>query len=167
MYNYDRYRQSWAPVVERLSYSLNAEQMVCSMTTQLFHFPGTQNLKGNAELHHHLVPASYHRITALGCAKRVHRGETHQSIIKALIDCVNNGLKEDKEVNRWLQVMKKNAPAGLENFMNSISTWQEQAEHSLAYTRELLQEMGYEIGVDDGNRHINRNLLAKLVGYFF
>ncbi|MFY0781807.1 hypothetical protein AB1K18_16265 [Peribacillus simplex] len=144
------YRQDWSSVLEYLNYSLNGEQMVCSMTTQLFHIPATKNLKGNAEMHNHLIPASYHRVTALGCAKRLQSGEYHESIIKALVACVNNGLKQDKEVTIWLRVMRENAPSEYKEFMDSVISWQQKTEQSLAYTQQLLRGMGFDTETETG-----------------
>ncbi|PLS17499.1 hypothetical protein CVD28_12700 [Bacillus sp. M6-12] len=147
---YYPYRQDWSSVLEYLNYSLNGEQMVCSMTTQLFHIPVTRNLKGNSEMHNHLVPASYHRVTAVGCAKRLQNGESHDSIIKAMVACVNNGSKQDKEVTKWLAVMRENAPSEYKGFMDSVINWQRQAEQSLAYTQQLLRGMGFDTESENG-----------------
>ncbi|MFD6441028.1 hypothetical protein ACFWDG_14680 [Peribacillus sp. NPDC060186] len=147
---YFPYRQDWSSVLEYLNYSLNGEQMVCSMTTQLFHIPVTKNLKGHAEMHNHLIPASYHRVTALGCAKRLQSGEYHESIIKALVACVNNGLKQDKEVTIWLRVMRENAPSEYKEFMDSVISWQQKTEQSLAYTQQMLRGMGFDTETENG-----------------
>lgn len=47
------YPQDWSSVLELLNRSLYAEQIVCSMSTQLFHIPATGNLEGNPEMHEH------------------------------------------------------------------------------------------------------------------
>ncbi|MUK88856.1 hypothetical protein GMD78_10675 [Ornithinibacillus sp. L9] len=146
---YYPYRQDWSSVVQYLNYSLNGEQMVCSMTSQLFHIPETENLEGNAEMHNHLVPASYHRVTALGCANRLQSGEDHESIIKTLIACVQNGLKEDEEITKWLTVMKENAPNNYKGFMDSVIGWQQQTEQSLAIVQQLLGQMGLDMEVEN------------------
>ncbi|MFD2507457.1 hypothetical protein [Halalkalibacter alkalisediminis] len=138
------YRQDWSSVLELLNYSLYGEGMVCSMSTQLFHIPATENLEGNPEMHNHLVPASYHRVTAVGCVQRLQRDEYHNSIIKTLISCVNNGLREDQEVMRWLHVMRDNAPTEYRSFIESIISWQQQTEQSLASAQQLLRQMGFE-----------------------
>jgi hypothetical protein len=65
--------------------------MVCSMSTQLFHITATENLEGNPKIHEHLVPTSYHRVTAVGAARRLQNGEYHDSLIKTLTSCVKNG----------------------------------------------------------------------------
>jgi hypothetical protein len=72
LYPYYWYRvNQWRQVLSLLQQSLYAEEIVCSMSTQLFHIPKTKDLKGNREMHNHLVPASYHRVTAVGSAHRL------------------------------------------------------------------------------------------------
>lgn len=77
-----RQNEIWQSVVTELYRSLYGEQMVCSMSTQLFHIPETKDLKGNAEMHTHLIPASYHRVTATGSAQRLLNGESAPSIVE-------------------------------------------------------------------------------------
>jgi hypothetical protein len=138
------YRQDWTAVLQLLNQSLYAEEMVCSMSTQLFVIPATANLKGNAEMHNHLIPASYHRVTAVGSAMRLQNGETHETIIQTLVSCVNNGLKKDQEVMKWLPVMRDDAPDEYRPFVETIIRWQQQAEQSLSAAKQLLTQMGYE-----------------------
>jgi hypothetical protein len=145
------YRQDWSSLVTLLNRSLYSEQMVCSMSTQLFHIPATENLKGNPEMHDHLVPASYHRVTAAGAAQRLQNGEYHDSLIKTLTSCVKNGLQEDNGVSKWLQVMRDNAPSEFKPFIQSIIGWQQQAEQSLSSAQQLLRQMGINMQNQDQN----------------
>jgi hypothetical protein len=138
------FRQDWTAVLQLLNQSLYAEEMVCSMSTQLFVIPATANLKGNAEMHNHLVPASYHRVTAVGSAIRLQNGESHETIIQILVSCVNNGLKKDQEVMKWLPIMRDDAPDEYKPFVETIIRWQQQAERTLTSAKQLLTQMGYE-----------------------
>jgi hypothetical protein len=147
---YFPYRQNWSSVLELLNQSLYGEQMVCSMSTQLFHIPATQNLEGNSEMHEHLVPASYHRVTAVGAARRLQNGESHDSIIKTLISCVQNGLRQDQEVMKWLLIMRDNAPNEFKPFIQHIIRWQQQTEQSLSSAQQLLRQMGFEVQEQSG-----------------
>jgi hypothetical protein len=142
--NHYIFRQDWTAVLQLLDQSLFAEEMVCSMSTQLFVIPATSNLKGNAEMHNSLVPASYHRVTAVGSAIRLQNGETHETIIQILVSCVNNALKKDLEVTRWLPIMREDAPDTFKPFLENIISWQQQAVQSLTSAKELLKQMGYE-----------------------
>jgi hypothetical protein len=137
------YRQDWTAVLQLLNQSLYAEEMVCSMSTQLFVIPATADLKGNAEMHNHLVPASYHRVTAVGSAIRLQNGESHETIIQILVSCVNNGLKKDQEVMKWLPIMRDDAPDEYKPFVETIIRWQQQAERTLTSAKQLLTQMGY------------------------
>jgi hypothetical protein len=138
-----RFRQDWTAVLQLLNQSLYAEEMVCSMSTQLFVIPATADLKGNAEMHNSLVPASYHRVTAAGSATRLQNGETHETIIRILVSCINNGLKRDQEVTKWLPVMRDDAPDEFKPFLENIISWQQQAVQSLTSAKQLLGQMGY------------------------
>jgi hypothetical protein len=145
------YLQDWSSVLVLLNRSLHGEQMVCSMSTQLFHIPATENLKGNPEMHDHLVPASYHRVTAVGAVQRLQNGEYHDSLIKTLTSCVKNGLQKDQDVSKWLLVMRENAPSEFKPFIQSIIDWQQQAEQSLSSAQQLLAQMGFDMQ----NQHQN------------
>jgi hypothetical protein len=143
--NHNVSRQDWTSVLQLLNQSLYGEEMVCSMSTQLFYIPETANLKGNGRMHNHLVPASYHRVTAAGSARRLQNGEVHQSIINTLVTCVDNGLREDQEIMKWLPVMRDDAPNQFKPFIENIILWQQQTEQSLSSAKQLLRRMGYEM----------------------
>ncbi|WP_371413987.1 hypothetical protein [Virgibacillus sp. Bac332] len=146
LYPFYNYRVSnWEAVLSLLYHSLYAEEMVCAMSSELFHIPETKDLKGNNEMHSHLVPASYHRITAVGSSQRLTNGEQRQSIIDTLIACIINAETQDKKVREGLDTMAENAPTEYKSFMETIIIWQEQAEAYLNETKEALQSMGISV----------------------
>lgn len=128
-------------VLHLLQQSMFAEQMVCSMSTQLFHIPQTRDLKGNREMHEHLVPASYHRVTAIGSAGRLANGQYHESIVMTLMACVENANKEDQQVMKWLFEMKNSAPTSFQPFIQEIIQWQEQTEYYLALVQQEINKV--------------------------
>ncbi|WP_307322358.1 hypothetical protein [Evansella vedderi] len=148
---YYSYRQDWSSVLELLSQSLHGEEMVCSMSSQLYHIPETEDLEGNRQMHEHLYDASYHRVTALGSAKRLQGSESHESIIKTLVSCVDSALDADQEVTKWLYVMRDNAPADFKEFIQTIISWQQYTENTLKMAQEQLRQMGYEPENQDAN----------------
>nr|WP_093230590.1 hypothetical protein [Thermoflavimicrobium dichotomicum] len=127
----------WRPVTDELYRSLYGEQMVCSMSTQLFHIPETKDLKGNAEMHTHLVPASYHRVTATGSGQRLLNGEYEPSILKTLVACIQNAEQRDRNVRNGLHVMRDAAPASYKPFIENIIRWQDYTELHLQYAKQL------------------------------
>ncbi|MBU9711999.1 hypothetical protein KS419_09635 [Bacillus tamaricis] len=124
---------------------MNGEEMVCSMSSQLYHIPETENLEGLDEMHRHLYDSSYHRVTATGCAKRLQAGEYHDTIIKTMISCVQNALDADQKVMKWLQVMRDNAPNEFTQFIEIIIRWQQETVQSLSMAQHRLSQMGFEI----------------------
>lgn len=133
---------SWGDILTLLQQSLYAEEMVCSMSSELFHIPETKDLKGNAEMHNHLVPASYHRVTAVGCAHRLVNGEHRQSIIDTMAACIVNAENQDKKVREGLKTMEENAGPEYKAFISLIIRWQDQAENYLSQAKEALRTMG-------------------------
>jgi hypothetical protein len=143
MFPYYYYRvNNWEPVMNLLQQSLFAEEMVCSMSSELFHIPQTKDLKGNNEMHSHLVPASYHRLTALGSARRLNNGEQRQSIIDTLTACILNAEAQDKKVREGLLVMEADATPEFKPFIKIIIRWQDQVEAYLKQAKESLPSMG-------------------------
>ncbi|PTM58938.1 hypothetical protein [Desmospora activa] len=133
--------QSWQSVVAELNRSMYGEEMVCSMSSQLFHIPETENLQGNAEMHSHLVPASYHRVTALGSARRLQSGESARSLMKTLTACIQNAERQDRDVRAGLQVMRNAAPAAYKTFVETIIRWQDYTELHLRNAKQLTSQM--------------------------
>lgn len=133
----------WQSVARELYRSLYDEQMVCSMSTQLFHIPETRNLYGNAEMHTHLIPASYHRVTATGSAQRLLDSETALSIIETLKDCIQNAEQKDRNVRAGLLIMRDAAPPAYKPFVENIIRWQDFAEmHLQSAKRHAMQITG-------------------------
>lgn len=133
---------NWGHILNLLNQSLYAEEMVCAMSSELFHIPKTKDLKGNREMHNHLVPASYHRVTAVGSSQRLVNGEQQQSIIETLMACITNAKKEDKKVREGLKTMEENASPEFKPFIKVIIQWQGQAEAYLNQANESLRAMG-------------------------
>ncbi|MFC3885936.1 hypothetical protein ACFOU2_21650 [Bacillus songklensis] len=143
MYPYYFYRvNNWEHILNLLHQSLYAEEMVCAMSTQLFHIPKTKDLKGNREMHDHLVPASYHRVTAVGSSQRIVNGEQQQSIVETMVACIKNAENQDKKVREGLKMMEENASPEFKTFIKVIIKWQEQAESYLNQAKESLRTMG-------------------------
>jgi hypothetical protein len=125
-----------------LQQSLFAEEMVCAMSSELFHIPQTKDLKGNSEMHSHLVPASYHRVTSVGSSRRLVNGEQQQSIIVTMVTCIVNAENKDKKVREGLMIMEENASPEFKSFIRVIIQWQTQAESYLKQAKDSLRTMG-------------------------
>jgi isopenicillin N synthase-like dioxygenase len=147
----------WTQILNLLQQSLYAEEMVCAMSSQLFHIPQTKDLKGNREMHNHLVPASYHRVTAAGSAQRLSNGEQQQSIVETMTACIINAENQDKKVRDGLKMMEENASPEFKSFIKVIIQWQTQAETYLNQAKAALQSMGisFPIGSEQQSGEYN------------
>jgi hypothetical protein len=132
----------WKSVLNPLQGSLHANQMVCAMSSQLFHMEETKDLKGNKEMHEHLVYSSYHRVTAIGSALRLQAGEAHASIVETLTACIQNAEQADSKVNEYLKVMLHAAPQGYKWFIQNIIGWQNASYPYLQRARTELNKAG-------------------------
>jgi hypothetical protein len=121
----------WNTVYQNLYYSLYAEQMLCALSSEFYHINDMKDLKGNGKMHNHLVPASYHRVTAVGSVIRLLNGEQEDTIIKTLRACMNNAQRQDKGVMKGLRVMRDNAPKKYRQRMRQLIQWQKAAEYYL------------------------------------
>jgi hypothetical protein len=142
LYPYYYRVNNWTQVLTFLNQSLYAEEMVCAMSSELYHIPATKDLKGNSEMHSHLVPASYHRVTATGSVQRLANGEQRKSIVETLVACIKNAENQDKKVREGLKIMEENASAEFKPFIRLILNWQQQAETTLNRAKEALRSMG-------------------------
>lgn len=154
MYPYYFYRvNNWGHILNLLNQSLYAEEMVCAMSSELFHIPKTKDLKGNREMHDHLVPASYHRVTAVGSSQRLVNGEQQQSIVETLVACIKNAENQDNKVLEGLKAMEENASPDFKPFIRVIIKWQEQAESYLNQAKNSLQTMGVSFSTESGQQN--------------
>ncbi len=131
----------WESVATELNLSLYSEKMVCSMSTQLYYIPETKDLQGNSEMHSHLVPASYHRITASGSAQRLVNGEREWTIVQSMISCIKNSEQRDRNVQNWLNVMRDTAPTAYKLFVQNIILWQDHAERHLQNAKHYTMQI--------------------------
>jgi hypothetical protein len=156
-FNYLYRVNQWTQILTLLQQSLYAEEMVCAMSSQLFHIPKTKDLKGNREMHNHLVPASYHRVTAVGSAQRLSNGDQQQSIIETMTTCIINAENQDKKVRDGLKTMEENADPEFKPFIKRIIQWQNQAESYLTQTKTALKSMGisFPIGSEQQSGEYN------------
>ncbi|WLD91692.1 hypothetical protein [Alkalihalobacillus sp. AL-G] len=136
-----RQNEKWRTMADDMNRSLYSEQMVCAMSTQLLHIPETRGLKGNAEMHTSLVPASYHRVTATGSAQRLLNGESAPSIVQTFIACIQNAEVRDRNVRAGLQVMLEDASESYKPFIQNIIRWQDYAEMYLRNAKQSAMQI--------------------------
>lgn len=142
MYPYYYRVKNWDPIINLLQQSLFAEEMVCATSSELYHIPIAKDINGSSEMHAHLVPASYHRVTAVGSALRLKNGEERPSVVETMTTCIINAENRDIEVRKGLRGMEENAPAQFKPLIAVSIKWQEQAESSLKQAKDALKLMG-------------------------
>jgi len=142
----------WDPLINLLEQSIYAEEMVCSMSSELYHIPQTMNLQGLNEMHEHLIHASYHRVSAAGSARRLKTGEQQQTLIDTLVACILNAERQDQQVRNGLQVMESAASAEFKPFIQLIVQWQGQTESYLQQAKQYVSNVGITIPSNVGQQ---------------
>ncbi|WP_069203048.1 hypothetical protein [Bacillus testis] len=116
-------------MVDALANSLYAEEMVCSMASQLRYFPETAQLNGLEETHGSLVPASYHRVTAVGTGYRILQGDNAPTLWNVIEYCIREAQKMDAATRVGLNKMLAAAPETYRGFVNQIIEFQKNKEN--------------------------------------
>ena len=128
-------------MVEALSNSLFAEEIVCSMASQLHYIPEMANVNGLKETHDALVPASYHRVTAVGTGNRILQGDQHPSLWNVIEYCIREGQKMDAAVRVGLNKMLAAAPDTYRGFVNQIIEWQKYKEQTFQMAKTAYESI--------------------------
>ena len=128
-------------MVEALSNSLFAEEIVCSMASQLHYIPEMANVNGLKETHDALVPASYHRVTAVGTGNRILQGDQHSSLWNVIEYCIREGQEMDTAVRVGLNKMLAAAPDAYRGFVNQIIEWQKYKEQTFQMAKTAYESI--------------------------
>lgn len=77
------------PILEALRVAMQALQLTCGVSSELYVFPETRNLAGLRELHGQvLVPMSYHLVTAMGAGQIILAGNNRRSLWVLMFGCI-------------------------------------------------------------------------------
>ena len=128
-------------LVDSLSRSLYGQQLVNSLTAQLLFITETANLNGLQETRAQLIPASYHRVTALGSALRVQRGDNAPTLFNVLENSINLAEQNDVGVRAGLDKLLAAAPPAYNEYTDSILQWQQYTENHLQDAKRALEQI--------------------------
>ena len=128
-------------MVEALTTSLYAEEIVCSMASQLHYIPETANLNGLKETHDALVPASYHRVTAVGTGNRMLQGDQSPSLWQVIEYCIREAGEMDAAARAGMNKMLAAAPQAYKGFMNQMIEWQKYKEKTFQVAKTAFENI--------------------------
>ena len=128
-------------MAEALSNSLYAEEMVCSMASQLHYIPETAQLSGLKETHDELIPASYHRVTAVGTGHRILQGDNAPTLWNVIEYCIREAQEKDAAVMVGLNKMFAAAPEAYRGFVNQIIEWQKYKERTFQIAKTAYESI--------------------------
>lgn len=128
-------------LVDSLSKSLYGQQLVNSLIAQLLFITETANLTGLKETHAQLIPASYHRVTALGSALRIQRGDAAPTLFNVLENSINMAEQNDTDVSAGLDRLLTVAPPAYNEYVDMVLQWQQYTSSHLQDAKKALEQL--------------------------
>ncbi|WAH37820.1 hypothetical protein [Alicyclobacillus dauci] len=93
----------YAEVLHYLNLSIRAEQIFCSIVTQMLYIPQFQNQTSLKTVHRENYQTSYHRNTAAGNLIRLEGGDAQKILVLMTIECFVEVRKHDKVAEAGLR----------------------------------------------------------------
>lgn len=103
-------RSAWVHVKNELMESVHAEQVFCSIVTEMKRMPQFQHQPALANLHRQNYETSYHRNTAVGHLSRLQAGEPSVALILMTVECLAEAARHDKSAQAALDQIQAATP---------------------------------------------------------
>ena len=124
-----------------LQKSIAAEEIICSIGSQMIWIPATQSLSGLSEVNQENCKTSLHRITAAGCLKRMAQGDWHETLLAILVHSLYNARQHDQLRRGHTQRCWQSASSSLRPSIENWMSWLRLAEDHLQQTMVLAQQL--------------------------
>lgn len=133
------------PVLEMLRTALQALQLTCGISSELYLFPETRAMAGLREFHAQvLTPMSYHLMTAMGAGQIILAGNNRRSLWVLLIACIMAAEQISRAMPESIGRMQAGAPGGAipqagakpsaANALQATQAWAARTMHALQRT---------------------------------
>lgn len=103
-------RSEWVHVKNELMESVYAEQVFCSIVTEMKLMPQFQNQPALAGIHRENYETSYHRNTAVGNLSRLQAGEANVTLVLMTVECLAEAARHDNSAESSLGQMHAATP---------------------------------------------------------
>ena len=121
-------RSAWVHVKNELLESVHAEQVFCSLVSEMKYMPQFQSQPALAELHKENYETSYHRNTAVGNLSRLQAGEAHDLPVLMTIECLVETARHDRLGEKALAAIRAAAPED-QVWLRAAQNWHERREY--------------------------------------
>ncbi|MBX5436614.1 MAG: hypothetical protein IRZ33_05280 [Alicyclobacillaceae bacterium] len=133
----------WAGVLKYLKASIYAEQVFCSVTTEMRFFPAFAEQPAFRELHAENYETSYHRNTAAGNLIRLTHAEPeytepNRRLVVTTIACCSQSREHDRRAEQALAALTASS-AEERAFLDLAGKWHEHRKYWLKRAMRLLR----------------------------
>ncbi|MCL6518081.1 hypothetical protein, partial [Alicyclobacillus sp.] len=131
----------FAPVLQHLEQSIHAEQVFCSIVTEMKFMPAFKDDPNLAEVHRQNYETSYHRNTAAGNLRRLlaGAGPSEEMLVLMTIECFVEAKRHDRQAEEALKAIRTESPAD-EGWIQAAERWHARRRQALRMARRLLRQ---------------------------
>jgi hypothetical protein len=131
---------TFSRVLQHVEMSIHAEQVFCSIVTEMKYMPGFQNDPGLKTVHEQNYETSYHRNTAAGNLRRLvaHGGPSKEQLILMTVECFLEAHDHDKRAETALQTLSASSPTD-ETWLQAAAKWHKRRKVELNRAAKLLR----------------------------
>ncbi len=131
---------SYADVLRHIDLSIWAEQMFCTVTTQMNFLRQFKDQPELKSLHKENYETSYHRNTAAGNLLRLVAGELDEMLILMTVECFIESRNHDKAAQTALHSISVPTQED-EQWITLSEKWHRRRKRHLKYAAEILRTM--------------------------
>jgi hypothetical protein len=127
-------------VLGHIEESIHAEQVFCSIATQMTFLPQFKDQTDLETIHKENYETSYHRNTAAGNLARLVTGETDEMLILMTVECFVEAKNHDKAAGAALEELKNDNTLDPNDdiWLDGAKIWHRRRKRALRHAAETL-----------------------------
>jgi hypothetical protein len=131
---------TFSQVLQHVKMSIHAEQVFCSIVTEMKFMPSFQEDPELATVHKENYETSYHRNTAAGNLRRLlaDGGPSTEQLILMTVECFLEARQHDRTAEAALQNIQPKAPED-QSWLNAAAKWHGRRKAELHRATKLLR----------------------------
>ncbi|WAH38747.1 hypothetical protein [Alicyclobacillus dauci] len=133
-------RTAYSDVLNQIELSIKAEQVFCSIVTQMKYLPQFTDQAALRTVHRENYQTSYHRNTAAGNLERLVAGDSDELLILMTVECFIETRQHDKVAETALGNIAVTAPED-KKWIVAATEWHRRRKQHLKYAARTLRAM--------------------------
>ncbi len=140
MSDYTALYPALSTVLSHIEASIHAEQIFCSIVTEMTYLPAFQDQPPLRKLHSENYETSYHRNTAAGNLQRLltGSGSSEERLILMTVECLLEAREHDQKAEDYLSQIKPSSSADA-RWLEAAGKWQKRRKQHLKHAARTLR----------------------------